>query len=400
MADPRGSGRARAGWAALAVLALAAPAPAIAQAPGTTAQEAVAALNAQRAANGIPAGLVERPDYSLGCRMHMAYEGANGRSTVTPHLEDPGRPGYTALGAQAARSSVLASPRSSWAAGNPWENAPMHLMHTLAPALAETGWAPGCMWTAPIVPRPAPLSPRVFTYPGPGAAIYPAHSAYEWPFVPGDFVGLPMGTVTGPHILVMPFGEVLEPGKRSGPTRIVAASLTGPAGPVEVRTVNATTAGPRGSLGAYIQGGMLIPAAPLAPASTYRARARILYRGFHPLDASWTFRTTGPSSASAPIGPEVEIAGTVRTPSRIHVTLTSEADGRPARISTLPLGRACGACPVGPAGEPTIRRMALQDTQTITLPRIRDGLRLVVTARGFRAAGVRYARVRLTEVIR
>ena len=212
MADPRGSGRARAGWAALAVLALAAGARHGAG-PGTTAQEAVAALNVQRAANGIPAGLVERPDYSLGCRMHMAYEGANGRSTVTPHLEDPGRPGYTALGAQAAWSSVLASPRSSWAAGNPWENAPMHLMRSPRRSRRRAGRRAACG------PRPSsrapPRCPRGCSRTPGRRSHLPAHSAYEWPFVPGDFVGLPMGAVTGP-ILVMPFGEVLQPGKRSG----------------------------------------------------------------------------------------------------------------------------------------------------------------------------------------
>ncbi len=144
---------------------------------------------------------------------------------------------------------------------------------------------------------------------------------------------------------------------------------------------------------------MLIPVAPLAPASAYRARASVRYRGFHPVDVSWTFRTTGPSSSSAP-RPGVEIAGILRTPSRIRVTLATDAAGRPARISTQRLGRACGACPVGPVGAPRIRRMALEDTEAITLPRIRDGHRLVVTARGFQAAGVRHARVRLVEVIR
>jgi hypothetical protein len=63
-----GSGQAR-GWALAATLALAlvASAPTLAQAPGTSAQEAIAALNAQRAAHGIPADLVENPDYSWAC---------------------------------------------------------------------------------------------------------------------------------------------------------------------------------------------------------------------------------------------------------------------------------------------------------------------------------------------
>jgi hypothetical protein len=298
---------------------------------------------------------------------------------------------------------VLGSARSSWAAGNPWEDAPLHLMDTLAPALAQTGWAPGCMWTAPAVPRPAPAAPRVVTYPGPGTTIYPQQAAYESPFVPGDFVGLPMGTVTGPHILVMPFGQVpgLGPDESYGPTRIVAASLIGPAGLVEVRTVDQSTVGPRGHLGSYLEGGMLIPATPLAPATAYRARAALLYRGIHPLDVSWTFRTAGYTATAAPTRPRVQVTAIMRTPSTIEVTLTGgEAAGRIARISTLPLGRDCAACPLVPLGAPQVRRATLRDTQTITLPRLRHGHRLVVIARGFRSAGVRYARVRLTKVIR
>jgi hypothetical protein len=119
MPDRTGSGHAQ-GWALAATLALAlvAPAPVLAQAPGTSAPEAIAALNAQRAAHGIPADLVENPDYSLGCAMHMAYEALHGRSRVS-HAEDPGLRGYTPLGDLAARSSVLAGPGSSWAAAHP-----------------------------------------------------------------------------------------------------------------------------------------------------------------------------------------------------------------------------------------------------------------------------------------
>jgi hypothetical protein len=402
MPDRWGNGPAWTGWAVVATLALAAPAPALAQEPGTTPEEAIAALNAQRAAHGIPGDLVENPELSLGCQMHMAYEAVHGRSPVQPHAEDPAKPGYTALGDLAARSSVLAGRWSSWAAGNPWEDAPIHLMDTLAPALVQTGWYPGCMWTAPTVPRPAPPTPRVFTYPGPGATIYPQQAAYESPFVPGDFVGLPMGTVTGPHLLVMPFGQApgLGPDESSGPTRVVAASLAGPSGLVEVRSVDQSTVGPRGNLGAYLEGAILIPATPLAPASTYRARVALLYRGIHPLDVSWTFRTAGHADA-LPIRPRVQVTGIMRTPNQVRVTLTGgEAAGRLARISTLRLGRTCAFCRVAPVGEPRVRRVTLRETQTITLPRVRHGHRLVVIARGFRAAGVRYARVRLTKVIR
>ncbi len=390
---------ARGAAAAATALALALPAAAAAQA-GTSPAEAIAALNAQRAAHGIPADLVENPDYSLGCRQHMAYEAINGRSPAAPHAEDPARPGYTALGDQAARSSVLGGPSSSWAPGNPWEDAPIHLMDTLAPALAQTGWAPGCLWTAPTVPRPSPDDVKVFTYPGPGSSIHPGHAASERPFVPGDFVGLPQGTLTGPHIMVMPFGQVpgLDAGEATGPTRIVAASLTGPDGLVEVRTVDQTT----GALGAYLEGGILIPVAPLRPAARYTARAALLYGGIHPLDVSWSFRT-GEVVAGPPRRPRLQVAGVVRTPTRVKVTLLgAEASGRPARIATQRLGRVCrpgAGCRLGPVGAPAVRRVTLRPRQTIALPRTRLGHRLVVVTRPFTAAGSRYLRSRLVRTV-
>ena len=71
------------------VIALLALAPATAAA--TSAADQIAALNAQREANGIPAGIVEVPDWSEGCRLHMAYIEANG-GTLT-HEEDKSKPG-------------------------------------------------------------------------------------------------------------------------------------------------------------------------------------------------------------------------------------------------------------------------------------------------------------------
>jgi hypothetical protein len=342
----------------------------------------------------------------------MAYERLNGRSPTSPHSEDPARPGYSDLGLMAARSSVLAGAASTWAAGNPWEDAPIHLEDTLSPKLAQTGWAPGCMWTVPTIPRPAPWAVEVFTYPGPGGVIYPDQIAYEWPFVPGDFVGLPMGTRTGPHLLVMPFGGILDldPDETVGPTRIVSASLTGPAGAVEVRTVDQSTTGPRGNLGRYLEGGMLIPVAPLSPGSSYRARATLLYRGVDPLDVSWTFRTAGDDAAGPRGRPRVRIGGLVRTPGSIRATLLgAEAVGRRAVISTQARGRECAAggerdgargCRVGLVGRPAVRRITLRARQTITLSRTRFGHRLEVAVRAFSAGGGRYGRVRLVSVLR
>jgi hypothetical protein len=403
--------------AALTAAAVAGSGQALAQAPATgdTAQAAIAALNAQREANGIPADLIEDADYSLGCRMHLAYEALNGRSPTDPHSEDPVKAGFTELGRTAAQSSVLGNPAIGWSAGNPWERAPIHLMETLSPALARTGWAPGCMWARPVVPRPAPASIRVYTYPGTGASIYPSERAEdEWPFVPGDFVGLPMGSVTGPHIMVMPFGPAQAGTGPPRPTRILSARLTGADGPVEVRTVDEATTGPHGDLGSYLDGGMVIPAEPLQPGADYRAHVSLLVAGEEAVDYSWTFRTAGPGVE--PFGdsgrrPRVRIGSVLRAGEEVRVTvLGAEAAGRRARIITQPLGRTCRpagrqgparrVCRIGPVRRARVLTVRLRPSQEIALSRLRHGHRIVVTTPAFTATGARYERVRLVRVIR
>src|SRR5262249_25015472 len=160
---------------------------------------AIGQLNAQRTANGIPAGIAERADWDADCAKHNNYQRLNGG--VLTHQEEMGKPGYTAEGAFAGANSVLSSIGYGADGGNPWETAPIHLMQLLAPALAETGYDHGCMITIAGWTRPLPPAPQIFTYPGNGTrTIYPSEVANEGPFVPGDFVGLPAGTTTGPHI--------------------------------------------------------------------------------------------------------------------------------------------------------------------------------------------------------
>jgi hypothetical protein len=266
--------------AGLVVACLASPATAGA----TTPTEAIANLNAQRAANGLPADVVENPEWSEGCRLHNLYRDANGWG-ADPHDEDPALPHYTDLGRRAARSSVLGS--GAWPAdgANPWEDAPIHLMQVLAPDLAVTGWADGCMWTWPGYTRRAPRAPELRSYPGDGATIYARQRAVEWPFTPGDFVGLG-GAVTGPHLFVF------APGTRR--SLITRATLTGPDGPVEVRSVDNHTP----DLGPYLpSGGIVIPAAPLQPGTRYRARVTVASDDAPALTRRWAFRTAGDGPA-------------------------------------------------------------------------------------------------------
>jgi hypothetical protein len=259
-----------------------------------TAGEAIARLNAQRAENGIPAGIVERPDWSYKCARHNDYQRQNGLG----HDEDPSRPGYSPEGAWAGQNSVLAS-GANWDGANPFENAPIHLDQLLAPRLAEMGIDDSagyvCATTWPGMTRPAPAQATVYTYPGNGRTGVPyAQTASESPFVPGDFVGLPGGTTTGPNILVLADRPTI------GPARITGASLTGPDGPVELRWVDNGT----GGIGPYlVPGGVVIPVRPLRPASAYSASVTVSAEGAT-TSRAWSFTT-----AAAPRPPTSTPAG-------------------------------------------------------------------------------------------
>jgi hypothetical protein len=125
-----------------------------------------------------------------------------------------------------------------------------------------------------------PSSPSLYSYPGDGVAGVPYKQwSYGLPVTPGDFVGLPAGFTTGPHLYVL--------ADMDGTARVTSASLVGPDGAVEIRTVDNTVDG----LGSYLPtGGILIPAAPLQPGAAYRAAVTAVIGGVT-LSRDWTFST-------------------------------------------------------------------------------------------------------------
>ncbi len=259
--------------ALLGALAWALCAPASAGAGGVPASQAIGWLNAQRADNGIPAEITENAEWDEGCRLHVAWWQKNPNAS-NPHIETPGTPGYTELGAFAGAHAVLAqgvdwarSESVPWKASDPWETAPLHLMQLLGPELSVTGFAPICMITWAGYERTPPAEPELLTYPGNGTTFVKAtEQADEWPFTPAPFVGLKQGAITGPYLFVYGWG--------TGSGHITSASLTGPRGQVEVRTVDDFTTGKLGELGSYLPpGGMLIPVKPLIPGAQYTATA-------------------------------------------------------------------------------------------------------------------------------
>lgn len=281
---------ARRGTLGIAVLAALACALPVAPAAAATPAAIIASLNAQRSASWLPAGITQRPSWSRACNLHDRYEHLNG--DVLTHVEQRGRPGYTSEGAFAARNSVLANVPTAWDLFDPFESAPLHLDQLLGPGLSVVGaddsiYSEGgetlhlsCVTTFPGYLRRAPRSPRIYTYPGNGARIYPAEVAFELPITPGQAAGLPPSARTGPYIYVFAFGR----GVRSA--RILRASVTGPAGRVAIKTVDD---GNR-RIGAYLNpGGIVIPTAPLVAGDRYSASVtlrvgRATYRH------DWSFR--------------------------------------------------------------------------------------------------------------
>ena len=90
---------------AVVVSAAAARSDAASRSDITSAQAAIAQLNAERAANGLPGDITENTDWSNACRLHNHYMALN---NAYGHDENPLNPGYTKVGAWAGQNSVLA----------------------------------------------------------------------------------------------------------------------------------------------------------------------------------------------------------------------------------------------------------------------------------------------------
>jgi hypothetical protein len=275
--------------AGLALAALATPAQA------ENAQRDIGFLNAERSAFGLPAGITENTEWSQDCAQHNEYERQNGGQLT--HEEDSSKPGYTPGGKFAGENSILASGLSWSAAGNPWEDAPIHLVQLFTPSLSEIGIDDSsgfvCATTFPGMNRAQVSSATVTTYPGDGVKGFPtSENASEGPFVPGDFVGVPQGTTAGRELFVY-----LDVPGQPGPAqvKINSASLEGPDGPVEVRFVDNTT----DTIGPYLTGGVLIPVKPLKAGSTYKASVSVAAPG-GAMSKSWSYTTAGGSAAGAP----------------------------------------------------------------------------------------------------
>jgi len=317
---------------------LAALVSAAGSARAATAAQTIALLNTQRTANGIPAGITEDPTLSTDCAEHDNYMFLNHQLT---HVEQPGNPGYTAGGAYAGLNAVLTE-NDNWDAGNPYENAPLHLDQLLAPRLLVLGTADAdgfsCTTTFPGWVRPDPPALTVDTYPGNGAQIYASELARELPWTPGQLVGVPPGARTGPYLIVL----VDAPGQSpvANPATLTGATLTGPSGPVTVATVDGAAPVPgsqTATLSSYISpGGFLIPLKPLYAGVTYHAHVVVGFAGAQtPYD--WSFTTLGASSHSMLSARNGRLFFSSSSSQPVSITFT-RAGGRHARGVTIAPG--------------------------------------------------------------
>lgn len=239
---------------------------AAAPAGAVTSGQIIARLNAERAANGIPGGITENPQWTQDCHQHIQYMIDN---RYFGHVEQPGRAGYTAGGAFAGVNSVI-SKGSSWAGGDPFDDAPFHLIQLMTPSLNRVGAAQfggySCVTTYPGFSHTYSVGQStLYSWPGNGiSGIHWAWTFNELPHAPGDDVGLSQHTLTGPDVIVMYRG----PAGLGELDQLQSATMTGPSGPVETRIVN----NQRDPL-ALQEGGFVIAAHPLAPGTTYTVSA-------------------------------------------------------------------------------------------------------------------------------
>jgi hypothetical protein len=299
-------------------------------------QGALAALGAQRAANGLPAAITENATWSKDCAAHDHYMALNHLLT---HTEDPTKPGYSKGGAFAGQNGVLIE-GAGWDSGDPYEFAPLHLDQLLAPRLQVIGSADAegysCTITFPGLSRTPPAAPTVYTYPGSGASIYASEVAREQPWTPGDLVGIRQPARTGPYLIVLVDAPGASP--TNNPATLRDATLTGPSGAVPVTTVDGATSVPTGAssiLYPYIPpSGFIIPVAPLRAGTTYHAHVVVTFAGTQTAH-NWSFTTRGadPQSALTASGPQLSFTSSSPVPIRVTLTRANGAHVPSIRIA-------------------------------------------------------------------
>lgn len=358
-----------------AMVALAASGQVASSSHAMSSAEAVAKLNAARAANGIPGDLTVHAGMSDGCAKHLNYLMLNNLFT---HDEDPALPGYTPEGAKqvdGAGGSEVLSGTATWDDqwSDPWADAPLHLQAMFDPLATESGWADAgelsCMrfGYARADERPA----GIYTLPGDGATGVPPiqDSSGEGPYSTADVAGVP--DRTGYNLLLWRIG---------GPDQIAAASLTGPRGAVDVRPIDSRSPTPTGGT---LWDPAIVPAVPLDAGARYTASVRFTDGATR----TWSFttatdrtgldRTEDASGSREPVSAGAEADGTALTTQRVTVTFRHGARALRLTASATPGMRRWGLLTFKDRRGRTLSTRRIQvKSQTIRVPRAARSYRL------------------------
>lgn len=341
--------------------------------------EILSAVNVERESAGIPT-LDRKSDWSDACASHNDYMATN---RILTHTEISGNPLFSASGSWAGRNAVLAR-NSLPFTSNPWTTAPLHQFQVLHPWLKRTGVDArrdyACMITLSGRDGGSSADPKLVTWPGFGQAHRASEIARESPFVPGDEVGLPEGTRTGPHIYVYALG----PNKYQ---RVVvrSASLTGveSGSEVPVRWVDASSS----RSGRYLDGGaILIPANPLTVGETYTLRTEVS-------------ATTAGGSTTVMSRTTSFQAATKNGPAATDAAPSTGAEAEGAQLPTNP-GSIDPTVLIGTAGAPQLRMaLAWKGKRTVRVritcvspsgQRCQGKLRVMVYRKGGRLQKLRF----------
>jgi hypothetical protein len=286
---------------------------------------ALAIINAERQANGIPP-LNENVQWSQGCAEYVRYLNLNPSAFGTDaHHEKPGNPGYTDAGALAAASSLLTE-GNTWFGTNPWESAPLHLASILSPLTKQIGVAAagGYSCLAIEANQSSPGANVFFTYPGPGRTNVPTWED-TLDEVPNPTEILNLTEDTGPFLFVYGDGAWTRDSYHS--FVVSQASLTAADGTaVALTVVDQNT--PALNIYVPVAAAMLVPIHPLAAKTTYTASVTVTSMGVT-LSHTWSF-TTGAATSDPnvpPTGPIVPSGGklTQLTLSRSSLTRSQVA---------------------------------------------------------------------------
>lgn len=272
---------------------------------------ALARLNAVRARAGL-AAVAHDDALAAAAAAHADYLRLNvpdrRTTTLDPHAEEPGRPGWSAAGAAAAATADISWRGDLDLAVDAWLGTLYHRLPLLEPRLARVGVASARGATSPI-------HVMAFAAEGPPAAAAVAHPADGEAGVPIGFAvageasdPVPGGWRAGagyPITLALPAPFTLASAElRDAAEASVPCHVSDPARPATDR--------PQGRVAC------LIPRDVLAPATTYRVRAVLDLAGRRE-ERAWAFTTAAPraldvrdaAAVRAASGELVRVAGTI-----------------------------------------------------------------------------------------